>query len=317
VFAPHTASRFVRRLNYQILWNCYQYLRFDSSSTQQIACHSVLAKCSENKRFFGLYNQPSEMLWFINLAISENSFSISMPRVTHILRDAQTLAYFSNLEPGEVEYFRNNYPDFAPSAWWDKKIGVDNEALEKQLREQDEREAERNSLADKQALQYLSKWLVASNPVQIGLWQVTQEHLRNWWRAPSKEDIPTLVTMLDSIFDPDLRSSTKNFAEIMVRRYLSEYATIRIPRRPPIKRQGYIPMQAAIVYLFGDPWRARFCRVCHKRFVAIERRNEFCSSKCSVDYEHWRKRENWHKHKDKYRPPNPVKKQKSKKRKRT
>jgi hypothetical protein len=42
-----------------------------------------------------------------------------MPAVTETLRNAQILAEFSNLEPDGVEYFRHNYPDFAPSRWWD------------------------------------------------------------------------------------------------------------------------------------------------------------------------------------------------------
>src|SRR4029077_20653781 len=43
----------------------------------------------------------------------------AMPAVTEPLRNAQILAEFSNLEPSEIEYFRHNYPDFAPSRWWD------------------------------------------------------------------------------------------------------------------------------------------------------------------------------------------------------
>src|SRR5437016_3291436 len=42
-----------------------------------------------------------------------------MPRVTDKLRDAQALAEFSNLEPNRVEWFRNNYPEFALESWWD------------------------------------------------------------------------------------------------------------------------------------------------------------------------------------------------------
>jgi len=42
-----------------------------------------------------------------------------MPKVTEALRDAQALADFSNLEPAKMNYFRNNYPDFVPSKWWD------------------------------------------------------------------------------------------------------------------------------------------------------------------------------------------------------
>src|SRR5215470_5332722 len=47
-----------------------------------------------------------------------------MPKLKEILMDARTLADFSNLEPAQVEYFRNNHPGFIPDRWWDYKNGV-------------------------------------------------------------------------------------------------------------------------------------------------------------------------------------------------
>src|ERR1700722_5962010 len=47
-----------------------------------------------------------------------------MPKIKEILIDARTLADFSNLEPAQVDYFRNNHPGFVPDAWWDYKNGV-------------------------------------------------------------------------------------------------------------------------------------------------------------------------------------------------
>src|SRR5579864_9132028 len=41
-----------------------------------------------------------------------------MPKISEALRDAQALAEFSNLLRNKVEYFRHNYPDFVPQAWW-------------------------------------------------------------------------------------------------------------------------------------------------------------------------------------------------------
>src|SRR5258707_9586561 len=55
----------------------------------------------------------------VNYYIDSSSRTNDMPRVTDNLRNAQILADFSNLEPAQVEYFRNNYPDFAPHLWWD------------------------------------------------------------------------------------------------------------------------------------------------------------------------------------------------------
>ena len=46
-----------------------------------------------------------------------------MPRVTEVLRNAQTLADFSNLEATQVDYFRHNFPDFVPEKWWEHRDG--------------------------------------------------------------------------------------------------------------------------------------------------------------------------------------------------
>ena len=37
---------------------------------------------------------------------------------SEILREARTLALFSNLTPENSEYFRQNYPGFVPDRWW-------------------------------------------------------------------------------------------------------------------------------------------------------------------------------------------------------
>ena len=34
------------------------------------------------------------------------------------LKNARTLALFSNLTEKDVDYFRQNYPDFVPDGWW-------------------------------------------------------------------------------------------------------------------------------------------------------------------------------------------------------
>lgn len=38
-------------------------------------------------------------------------------KLKDLLREARTLAEFSNLSPADVDYFRHNYPDFVPD-WW-------------------------------------------------------------------------------------------------------------------------------------------------------------------------------------------------------
>jgi hypothetical protein len=55
------------------------------------------------------------------------------------------------------------------------------------------------------------------------------------------------------------------------------------------------PYQKAVSFLFEHPWRAKFCLHCHKRFVAAERNNKYCSEPCSHEGHIGQKRKYWHK----------------------
>lgn len=41
------------------------------------------------------------------------------------------------------------------------------------------------------------------------------------------------------------------------------------------------PYQRALMFLAVEPWRARFCGICGKRFVAGKPATRFCSAKCA------------------------------------
>jgi hypothetical protein len=41
------------------------------------------------------------------------------------------------------------------------------------------------------------------------------------------------------------------------------------------------PYQRALMFLAVEPWRARFCGICGKRFVADKPATRFCSAKCA------------------------------------
>jgi hypothetical protein len=45
----------------------------------------------------------------------------------------------------------------------------------------------------------------------------------------------------------------------------------------------YIPLQRAIIFLFEDSWRVRFCAECNKRFVAAQPMNRFCADECRMN----------------------------------
>src|SRR5438128_2517516 len=126
---------------------------------------------------------------------------MDMPRVTEILRDAQALAEFSNLKPGEIEYFRNNYADFAPNKWWDQTV-VDQTAVQKArnrfIDEQNKRSASnKKPLEEKQLTARLLELEAEASNVRTKQWQITQGYLRAWWGRRIKDDIQSFVILLD------------------------------------------------------------------------------------------------------------------------
>ena len=181
-----------------------------------------------------------------------------MPRVTDKLRDAQALAEFSNLEPNRVEWFRNNYPEFAPESWWDYQFK-----------------------GEKQ-------------------WQLTQKLLRHSWENQFGDGIYSLIDLLGSVTDPLRIADAERAGEQAVKKMLAERAGVPFKgadnETPRSRLDIYVPLQRAIVYLFENSWRARFCAECKKRFVAAEPKNKFCSERCSHENRTRQKREWFRKH---------------------
>lgn len=180
-----------------------------------------------------------------------------MPVVSETLRDAQTLAEFSNLEPSGVEYFRNNYPDFVAQAWWDYQT----EPNRKQ-------------------------------------WQMTQEFVRDAWERRFTGGLFFMMRIVLSVFDP-----TTLFDVIW-----GFDKTIPGLERPAFASMGDLPygnspFQNAVLYIFENPWRARFCAECNKRFVAAEPKNKYCSEACSHEKRNRQKRASWAKHGRQWRKP--------------
>jgi hypothetical protein len=234
-----------------------------------------------------------------------------MPKMTENLRNAQILTDFSNLEPAQVEYFRNNYPDFVPKAWWDEESEPDTVTV---LRDGKVMEVPPSRLVERNGTIEITEEPLPPRKQ----WEKTQAQVRAWWKRRVKDDVFSLVIMLNSVFDPDPHSDFSRMAEWAVRELypdgLPEGVTVEIPGREITNssnlREGYIPMQGAIVYLFENSWRARFCPFCRKRFVAAEPKTKFCSSTCSEEDRRRQKREWFRKHGKQWR----KKRQKVKKR---
>jgi len=190
-----------------------------------------------------------------------------MPAVTEILRDAQALALFSNLEPQDVETFRKNYPAFVPQDWWDYQP-TDSKGV----------------------------------PLSAKQWRTNQRFLREAWknRFTGALDWYWVIQLTMSVFDPkELGNVAFPFSE--------ERPTFATPTEIPFS----YPHQKAVLYLYQQPWRARFCQECNKRFVAAESKNKYCSEACFHENRNRQKRKWFAEHGSQLRASQKNKKKRS------
>ena len=104
-------------------------------------------------------------------------------------------------------------------------------------------------------------------------WQMTQRFLRDSWQKGFTGGVFSVMRLVLSVFNPDdlldslfgFKVDRPAFANIAVGEVLDSYT----------------PFQKAVLFIFEHPWRARFCPVCNKRFVAAEAKTKFCSQQCS------------------------------------
>jgi hypothetical protein len=76
-----------------------------------------------------------------------------------------------------------------------------------------------------------------------------------------------------SVFDP----AQVNLLDLSSKPYRPSFAELGdLPA-------GSSPYQQAVMFLFAEPWRARFCgeQSCNKRFVAAEPKTKYCSEACA------------------------------------
>jgi hypothetical protein len=108
------------------------------------------------------------------------------------------------------------------------------------------------------------EFAVSSVPIPqevIPFWQAFQRALRDAWQVgfPLEE----CVRLISSAAVPD-RLFGKTDVE------------------PDLLSYPVWPYQRAVMFLGVEPWRARFCGQCGKRFVADKPARRFCSNTCSA-----------------------------------
>lgn len=116
-------------------------------------------------------------------------------------------------------------------------------------------------------------------------WQMNQRFLREAWDKHFTGELFFIIRLTMSVFDPDeLLDVAFGFNERPSFATLSELPW------------GTYPHQKAVLFLHQQPWRARFCAECKKRFVAAEPKNKYCSDACSHENRNRQKRKWFNEH---------------------
>jgi hypothetical protein len=210
-----------------------------------------------------------------------------MPTVTDAFRGARTIAEFANLKAPDADYFRHNYPDFAPEKWWDYKLTLQDLLLGGQTKHlqillddpfwKQEPFRPTNPSGG-------STYAYRQQTTPRYLWQQNQFWLRKAWKAKFEIKLLEVLKLLTSVFDPKASSLPVTvFASPLDVAIESSY-------------------HKGITYLYEQKWRARFCQECQKRFVAAESKNICCSEACSHERLKRGKRRSWAKHSKEWRP---------------
>lgn len=148
------------------------------------------------------------------------------------IAEAKSLAAFANLEPGGVEKFRKDHRGFFPDSWWDHKPTPPSEA-------------------DVLAM----KWPDTQ-------WQIVQRFVQGAWRKRFQLSTAGFVTLLGSVFDPELMN-TKGLPAAMG----WDMTNVKDS-----------PYHEVVRWLVGQCWRVKQCEQCGKCFIAEASQRRFCST---------------------------------------
>ncbi|HXA78738.1 MAG TPA: hypothetical protein VNV41_16505 [Candidatus Acidoferrales bacterium] len=200
-------------------------------------------------------------------------------KVTEALRDAEGLAEFADLDPAGVAYFRNNYPDFAPSDWWDLPYRIDGTRM---LRFDDVR-----GLTDTKEIERKV----------VPQWQHTQEQIRKAWKSKfAFKHASEVSDLLKLVFSANRSERVWNSSQVIL-----PNGTIH---------EVHTTLQSfhkAVLYLHGHPRQAKICEECGRFFVHVHGKRELClvpdarGETCAQKRINARKLKWWHKRGNKQR----------------
>jgi hypothetical protein len=181
-----------------------------------------------------------------------------MEDTNDILNSADGLAEFSNLESAGVEDFRKTHAGFVPDFWWNESV-------------------------------------TGLTGAAVKIWQACQGNLQEAWKSgPGKRafSLTACIRLISAGVRPDLPVEGRDYhaepliyAANAVAVPLEQAAIYHINVESDLWLAGtrVWPYQQAVMFLGTNPWRALFCGLCSKRFVADKPGRRFCSEACTKE----------------------------------
>lgn len=177
-------------------------------------------------------------------------------RATDTFRDAEALANFANLDAADsaaVAYFRNNYPDFAPSEWWDYPYRIDGMRV---IRAEDIDKI-KNDPDYKTKLDKLGEGLQQ--------WHNAQDHIQKVWKAKFQVNVSGVSDLLKLVFYLNRPGLIWNSSQVL------------LPNGTIYELDSKLySFHKAVLYLHQHPKQAKICARCGKYFVTERGKREFC-----------------------------------------
>jgi hypothetical protein len=170
-----------------------------------------------------------------------------MEDTNDILNSADGLAEFSNLEPAGVEDFRKTHAGFVPDFWWNESVS-------------------------------------GLTGATVKIWQVCQAHLQEAWKSgPGKRpfSLTACIRLISAGVRPEEPVEGRDYH--VEPREQSTIYHINMESDLWLAGTRVWPYQQAVMFLGTNPWRALFCGLCGRRFVADKPGRRFCSETCTKE----------------------------------
>jgi hypothetical protein len=242
------------------------------------------------------------------LSITVSSIKGRMEDTNRILDLADWLAEFSNLEPASVEEFRKKRAGFVPDFWWNESVT--------------------SGIPLPDSTSKIENVAGLEGYAAVKIWQACQATVQEAWKSGTgKRAFPltACIRLISAGVRPDLPTEGRDYqSEPLAEPLIHAANAVVIPREQAaiyhinVESDLWLagtrvwPYQEAVMFLSTNPWRALFCGLCGKRFVADKPGRRFCSEGCTREARNRGKLAWWNEHGGEQRRAKDSKKRKAK-----